>query len=260
MPAVSQILSQTGEPNPHLQDYRLHRSVRPSSGVSCCIHFLREKKKKRRQGPSSDTRCNTAPCPDLLNPAEQIETGTTRHYLLYCKADEHSFLTLQVWHNKAPRFVTQFISNLTYSSSLLLLLTASFLPLHIFVLNSIFSLATPCFYSSTIATVPPSRLSKPFEIVTSHLTFLLPFLKCPPSLSTFINLCSLAVDKVVIVAFLQSYFQIDTTFGFQISNFTIPFFYCILPSSCLPFLPSFTPSLPPSLPSFLPFCLTFNFP
>ena len=44
--AVSQILLQTGEPNPYLQDYKLSRLARPGSGISCCVHFLRGKREK----------------------------------------------------------------------------------------------------------------------------------------------------------------------------------------------------------------------
>ena len=60
------------------------------------------------------------------------------------------------------------------------------------------------FHIFTIA--PLSSLSKPLVIVIIHLTFFLPFLKYPYSLSTFISLCSQAVYNVFVVTVLQSYF------------------------------------------------------
>ena len=49
----------------------------------------------------------------------------------------------------------------------------------------------------------PLQPLKTIFLVISHLTFLFPFLKYPHSLSTFINICSLVVDMVVVSSFLQ---------------------------------------------------------
>ena len=127
-------------------------------------------------------------------------------------------------------FLLQFISDLIFCSSLLLLHFTFLLPLLIFVLKFIFSLTMTCFYSTLLLFLTTQTLKTIFLLI-SHPTFFFLVLKGFYSLSTFIHLSLLVVDMVV-VAFLQFCFQIFTIFVFQISNSTVPLSYSILPLAC----------------------------
>ena len=104
-----------------------------------------------------------------------------------------------------------------------------FPPSSYFCFNFIYSLAMTCFYSTFLLLLPhPDSQNYFCSHQSSHIIF--PLLKYLYSLSIFINLHSLVVPMKVVVVFFLFYSQIFTIFVFQISNFTIPLSYFILPS------------------------------
>ena len=110
------------------------------------------------------------------------------------------FLSFKSVHIKLLGFILQFILTHIFCSFLLLPHFIFFFPLITFILNFVFFLATTYFHSHSYYFSPVQPLETNF-LVYGNLTFLFLILKYPCSLSTFSNLCLLAVDRVVIVAF-----------------------------------------------------------
>ena len=109
-----------------------------------------------------------------------------------------NFLAFKFVHIKSLDFILQFISGHIFAPPLTPFYF--FFPLIIFILNFVFFLATTYFHSHSYYFSPVQPLETNF-LVYGNLTFLFLILKYPCSLSTFSNLCLLAVDRVVIVAF-----------------------------------------------------------
>ena len=124
---------------------------------------------------------------------------------------------------------------------------------YVSLLCYVFSLSMCCFHSALLLFLPSLASQNHFSCYwLSHI--LLPALKIPCTLSIFSKLCLLLEDKVVVALLqfylffvinfcnfnflllfnyscVQFYLYIFTILVFQISNFTIPFSYSILPSS-----------------------------
>ena len=132
---------------------------------------------------------------------------------------------------KSLVFILQFISNLIFNSSLVLLHFTFFFPLLIFILNVILSLAATGFQSSLLLFLLPPVSQNHFFLVISQITFIYTFLKYPYFLSTFINLCLSVVDMVV-VAFLNfiSRSSLLLCFKSQILPLCSPIPFSLLPA------------------------------
>lgn len=101
-------------------------------------------------------------------------------------------------HIKLLDFILQFIIILIFYSSLLLLyllLSTYYFCFQCYLLLQLVSILHFYYFSPT----QPFKTNFP---VNSHLMFYFLFLKCPHSISTFINLCLLVVNKVL-AAFLS---------------------------------------------------------
>ena len=120
---------------------------------------------------------------------------------------------------KFVNIVTRFYFTAYFNSDILLLPSFSpfYLLLSSYYLHFKFSFLSRysffLFHTPTFS--PPSASQNQFSCQrSSHILF--PALKIPHSLSTFSNLCSLVVDRLAVVEFLQFYLQISTILVFQI--------------------------------------------
>ena len=147
----------TDKPNPYLQDYRLWLGEARLRNFLLCT-FPQGKEEKALIGPFvRHYMQHSSSVPDLLNPVKQRKQRQVQQGAIFSPAYLFNihFISFKLGNNMAPGFIMQFISNPIYCSSLLLLHNTSFLPLCIFVLISIFSLAMTCFYSALLLLLSP---------------------------------------------------------------------------------------------------------
>ena len=183
--------------------------------------------------------------PSAITRADPERENSGKHWTLWRQnhwLQPSSFALFSLWHGFLT--FTCFPSNLCllfHQIFYFSLFQIPYFALHSFtpfyLLLTIFDLNFT-FLSLCLVSVLLSYYGSPFQslkmifFVISHLTFFFPVLKYPYSPSTFISLCSLVVNMVVIASFLLFYSYIFTIFVFQITNFNIPLSYSILPSFC----------------------------